>query len=147
MDLQRFQKQVIKTLIAILVLFPSSLFGEIVKTTDIPLECIKFQGLPEPVGCDALDFDGWNYFDTEVITSLGQWHYKTDYNSIEEVLRDKKLFKEKQLFIEHLYHKCIFKNLKTTMGDNAAALIKQSCKYKSKNPSWIDTKYYEWFVK
>ena len=33
------------------------------------------------------------------------------------------------------------------MSDIAAGLIKQSCEYKSKNPSWFDKKYYEWFVK
>jgi hypothetical protein len=32
------------------------------------------------------------------------------------------------------------------MSTAAASLIAKACKYKSKNPSWFDKKYYDLFV-
>ena len=87
-----------KTLIVILVLFSSSIFGEIIKTRVIPSECLDITDYSKPkAGC--VDFDGYIYLDTDFINKLGIWHEKTDYNSIEEVLIDKKLFEEKKYLL------------------------------------------------
>ena len=64
-----------KTLIVTLVLFSSSIFGEIIKTKVIPSECLDItDDLKPKAGCEALDFDGYNYVESIVESDLYNYY-------------------------------------------------------------------------
>ena len=80
---------------------------------------------------------------------LGQWTFEEimEENKEKNSLEFLETIEEDKELEEYIYNNCILKKIKSAMSKTAAFLIMRSCRYKSKNPSWIDTKYYEWFVK